>query len=87
MAGLAKVFAGVLVWARIAAADVAAGQAHPQMRPGVLAQLGAVLALPGGKRLGFVRLQLERCSQVFGAADAFASRPRDLFSMLTKDRT
>ena len=29
---------------------------------------------------------VKRCSQVFGAADAFASRPRDLFSMLSKDR-
>jgi len=27
-----------------------------------------------------------RCSQVVGTADAFGSRSRDLFSMLTKDR-
>ncbi len=53
--GAAEVFAGVLVRAGVAAADVAARQAHPQMRPRVLAQLGAVLALPGRQRLAVRR--------------------------------
>jgi hypothetical protein len=44
MTGLVEVFEGVLVRARIAAADVAAGQTHPQVRPRVLAELRAVLA-------------------------------------------
>jgi hypothetical protein len=44
MTGLVEVFEGVLVRARIAAADVAAGQTHPQVRPRVLAELRALLA-------------------------------------------
>jgi len=35
MAGRAKMFRGVLVLGRVAAPDVPAGQAHPQMDPAV----------------------------------------------------
>jgi hypothetical protein len=52
MTGLVEVFEGVPVRARIAAADVAAGQTHPQVRPRVLAKFRALPALAGGRRLG-----------------------------------
>jgi hypothetical protein len=48
-----EMFARVLMWARVATPDVAAGQAHPQVRPRVLAVLGAFLAFAGGERFGF----------------------------------
>ena len=53
MTGRMEMFDRVLVRARIAAADVAAGQAHPQVRPRVLAVLVALLAFAGGERFGF----------------------------------
>jgi hypothetical protein len=53
MAAAAEVFAGVLMRAGIAAADVTARHTHPQMRPGVLAQVGTILAFSGSKGLGF----------------------------------
>ena len=77
MAGRVEVFARVLVWARIAAADVTAGQAHPQMRPRVLTALVALLALAGGKRLGLGEdaAAASRCSHVPGTAGESVSRP------------
>ena len=46
MTGLVEVFAGVPVRARVATSDVATGQTHAQMSPGVPAVLFAVLAVP-----------------------------------------
>ncbi len=46
MAGRAKMFRGVLVLGRVAAPDVPASQAHPQMDPAVL-HLQAFLAACG----------------------------------------
>jgi hypothetical protein len=45
-----EMFARVLMWARIAAADMAAGQAHPQVRPCSLAELVALLAFARRER-------------------------------------
>jgi hypothetical protein len=50
MAGRVEMFARVLVWTRIAAADVAARQAHTQVRPRGLTEFVAPLAFAGGKR-------------------------------------
>ena len=52
MTGLSEVFAGVLVRAGIAASDVPTGQAHAQVRPGVVAVLFAVLAMSRRARIG-----------------------------------
>lgn len=48
--GVAVVVGRVLMGAGIAAPDVAAGQAHAQVRPVILAQLGALLADAGRQR-------------------------------------
>ena len=48
-----EMFARVLMRARIATPDVAAGQAHPQVRPRVLAVLVALLAFAGGEWFRF----------------------------------
>ena len=50
MAGRVEMFARMLVWARIAAPDVAAGQAHAQVRPRALTELLALLAFAGRQR-------------------------------------
>ena len=50
MTGRAEMFARMLVWARIAAADMAARQAHAQVRPRVLIVLVALLAFAGRER-------------------------------------
>ncbi len=50
MTGRAEMFARMLVWARIAAADMAARQAHAQVRPRVLTVLVALLAFAGRER-------------------------------------
>jgi len=50
MTGRAEMFARMLVWARIAAADMAARQAHAQVRPRVLTVLVALLAFAGCER-------------------------------------
>ena len=50
MTGRVEVFARMLVWARIAAADMAARQAHAQVRPRVLTELVALLAFAGRER-------------------------------------
>jgi hypothetical protein len=50
MTRLPEVFARVLVRTGIAAADVAAGKAHSQVRPRVLTVLGALLAPAGRQR-------------------------------------
>jgi hypothetical protein len=42
-----EMFARVLMGARITAPDVAAGQAHPQVRPRILTVLVALLAFAG----------------------------------------
>jgi len=44
VAGLPEVFGRVLVRAGIAAPDVSAGQAHPEVGPGILPVVGAFLA-------------------------------------------
>ena len=59
MSGLVEVFGGVPVRARVAAANVAAGQTHPQVRPRTLAEFRALLALAGCQRLGVDDLCLE----------------------------
>jgi hypothetical protein len=50
MIGRVEMFARVLMRARIAAADVAAGQAHAQVRPSALAELVALLTFAGSER-------------------------------------
>ncbi|OCB11219.1 hypothetical protein A5722_26070 [Mycobacterium vulneris] len=59
MTRLLKVLGGMLMRTRVTATDVAARQAHPQMRPVVLAEFFAVLALPGGQRLRLVDCRIE----------------------------
>ena len=51
MAGGMEMFARMLMWAGIAAPDVAARQAHAQVRPCALAELVALLAFAGCERL------------------------------------
>ncbi len=51
MTGLREVFAGVLVWAGIAASDVPTCQAHAQVRPRVLTVFFAVLAMSRRARI------------------------------------
>jgi hypothetical protein len=48
-----EMFARVLMRARITTPDVAAGQAHPQVRPRVFAVLVALLAFAGGEWFRF----------------------------------
>ena len=48
-----EMFARVLMRARITTPDVAAGQAHPQVRPRVLAVLVALPAFAGGQWFRF----------------------------------
>jgi hypothetical protein len=48
-----EMFARVLVRARVTTPDVAAGQAHPQVCPRVLAVLVALLAFAGGEWFRF----------------------------------
>jgi hypothetical protein len=48
-----EMFARVLMGAGITAPDVAAAQAHPQVRPRVLAVLVALLAFAGGEWFRF----------------------------------
>ena len=55
MTGRAEMFARMLVWARIAAADVAARQAHAQVRPRSLTAFVALLTFAGGKRFRLAR--------------------------------
>ena len=50
MTGRVEMFARMLVWARIAAPDMAAHQAHAQVRPRSLAELVALLAFAGRER-------------------------------------
>ncbi|OLT97943.1 hypothetical protein BKG60_03800 [Mycobacterium syngnathidarum] len=59
MPGLLKMLGGMLMRARVTATDVAARQTHPQMRPVVLAELFAVLALSGRQRLWLVNRRVE----------------------------
>jgi hypothetical protein len=51
MTALLKVLGGMLMRARVTATDMTTCQAHPQMRPVVLAVFGTFLASPGGDRL------------------------------------
>jgi hypothetical protein len=53
MSGSVEVREGVAVRARVAAADVAAGQTHAQMRPRVLSEFRALLAITRCQGLGF----------------------------------
>jgi len=48
-----EMFARVLMRARVTTPDVAAGQAHPQVRPRVLAVLVALLAFAGDQWFRF----------------------------------
>jgi hypothetical protein len=48
-----EMFARVLMRARVTTPDVAAGQAHPQVRPRVLAVLVALPAFAGGEWFWF----------------------------------
>jgi hypothetical protein len=50
-----EVFARMLVWTGVAASDVAACQAHPQVRPRRLTELVATLAFAGREGLGLTR--------------------------------
>jgi hypothetical protein len=50
MAGGMEMFARVLMWAGIAAPDVAARQAHAQVCPRALTELVALLAFAGCQR-------------------------------------
>jgi hypothetical protein len=50
MTGRMEMFDRVLMRARIAASDVAAGQAHAQVRPRILTVLVALLAFAGCER-------------------------------------
>jgi hypothetical protein len=79
MTGLRKVLAGVLVRAGITASDVPACEAHPQVRPRVLAVLAAVLAVSrrarirlGGINRGF---EVFAC---FGDRGGFLPRKREV---------
>jgi hypothetical protein len=47
MTGHVEMFARMSMWARIAAPDVAARQAHTQVRPRTLTELVALLAFAG----------------------------------------
>ena len=60
-----EMFARVLMGAGVTAADVATGQAHPQVCPCVLAVLVAFLAFAGGERLRF-------CPGCSGRSEVFA---------------
>ena len=51
MAGGMEMFARMLMWAGIAASDVAACQAHPQVCPRGLTEFVALLAFAGCERL------------------------------------
>ena len=53
MTGPMEVFGGVLMRARVAAADVAARHTHPQMRPRGLTELCTPLAFASRQRLRF----------------------------------
>ena len=50
MTGRMEVFARVQVRARVAAADMPAGQAHAQVRPRFVTEFDALLAFAGCKR-------------------------------------
>jgi hypothetical protein len=52
MTGLVEMFGGVPVRARVAAADVPAGQTHPQVRPRGFPEFRALLAYARCQRLG-----------------------------------
>ena len=52
MSGCSEVFCAMLIYRRIAAAYMTAGQTDPQVRPDALAQRRAVLAARVGARLG-----------------------------------
>ena len=52
MTGGMEMFARMLVWAGVAASDVAARQAHTHVRPRGLTELVALLAFAGCERLG-----------------------------------
>ena len=68
---------GVLMRARVAAADVPARQAHPQVRPGVLAEFGAFLAAARRQGLRLGASQPRRGARMCcGAGGAFTSRCR-----------
>lgn len=54
MTGRVEMFARMLVWARIAAPDVAARQAHAQVRPRVLTVLVALLTFAGREQFRLV---------------------------------
>jgi len=51
MTGGMEMFARMLVWAGVAASDVAARQAHTHVRPRGLTELVALLAFAGCERL------------------------------------
>ena len=55
MAGRVEMFARVFVWTRIAAADVAARQAHTQVCPRGLTEFVTPLTFAGGKRFRLTR--------------------------------
>jgi len=63
MAGLVEVLVCVLVRARVAASDMAAGQAHAQVRPRRLTELVALLAFArrAGLRLDDIGRKVLAC--------------------------
>ena len=70
MTRLPEVFARVLARTGIAAADMAAAEAHAQVRPRVLTVLGALLAVAGRERFRIDDIGgkvLARCGDRCGA--------------------
>jgi hypothetical protein len=57
-----EMFARMLVWAGVAAPDVAARQAHAQVRPRGLTELVALLAFAGCERVRLHRGTLVGCA-------------------------
>ena len=70
MTGLLEVLVGVLVRAGIATSDMPTCQAHPQVGPGILNVLDAVLAVSRGTRI--------RLGGINRGTEVFARIGRDL---------
>ena len=80
MAGRAKMFRGVLVLGGVAAPDVPAGQAHPQMDPALL-HLQTLLAAGGGR---FDIADLVEMGAVYLGHDRTKQGDRFIYILLAK---